>query len=227
MPRRARRRPPSLKRGLHVREPEQRFFIYCEGAGTEPAYFRAIDHHYDRVQLHVRGIGADPLTVAQRAINDPLRGTPWASASSFEEQDQVWAVFDRNSHLAFAPALSACRHAGVRTAHSDPCFELWLVLHLEHYDRPAASIDVQRRLRLLYPAYDHQRTPGPEFLHLLKGLECAESRAQHQLRRRLKEDRPCGNPSTTVGCLTRAIGNAQRRAAHPSYSARTPPNRVR
>lgn len=212
----ARKRAASLKRRRPVREPERRFYIYCEGTKTEPAYFRAIANRYDRVGLAVTGVGGIPETVAQRAISDARRGGGAANRrSSFEEQDQVWAVFDRNGHASFSQALTRCRQAGVHVAYSDPCFELWLALHLEDYDKPAASVHLQRRLQSLFPEYDHQRSPGPEFHDLLAGLECAQSRAMRQLRRRRGEDRPFGNPSTTVGCLTRAIRSAQEQTVHP------------
>ena len=154
------------------------------------------------------------MTVARRAITDMRQGGfPAAGGgSSFEERDQVWAVFDRNSHPTFEQAVAKCRQAGVRTACSNPCFELWLVLHLEEYDRPATSGEVQRRLHELFPAFHHKRSPGPEFYGLLTGLESAQIRARRQLGSRQAEDRPFGNPSTTVACLTAAIHKAQKDA---------------
>ena len=56
--------------------------------------------------------------------------------NSFEENDEVWAVFDRDEHPNFDQAIDRCRRAGVRVARSNPCFELWLILHEKDYDRP-------------------------------------------------------------------------------------------
>ena len=47
------KRATSLTRRRHFREPERRFHIYCEGAKTEPAYFKALQDEFDRVQLEI------------------------------------------------------------------------------------------------------------------------------------------------------------------------------
>lgn len=201
----------ALRRRRHVREPERRFHIYCEGAKTEPAYFKALNDHFDRVQLEVTPVGGDPQYVARKAIERLLRNRR-GRQSSFEEADQVWAVFDRDRHATYAAALDSCRRAGVRVASSDPCFELWLALHLEPYDKPATSAHIQRRLRDLFPTYDHDKMPGPDFGNLLVTLGEAEKHARQQLQSRHVENTPFGNPSTTVVCLIGAIREAQRQA---------------
>lgn len=208
-----RRRAASLGRRRHVREPERRFHIYCEGVSTEPAYFRAIEGTFGRVQLEVIPVGGDPWHVADRAVGR-YHENRHGRRSSFEKKDQVWAVFDRDSHKKFADALDRCRQVGVCVAASVPCFEVWLVLHLELYDRPADSRDVQRRLHELFPAYHHRRVPGPDFHDLLDTLEEAETRARQQLRSRREERKPFGNPSTAMVCLIGAIREAQRQATN-------------
>lgn len=120
--RRKQRRAASLKRRRHVREPERRFHIYCEGIKTEPAYFKALRSQFSRVQLEVIPVGGDPMHVARKAIEHRRRSRR-GRQSSFEETDQVWAVFDRDNHATHATALDACRRAGVHVASSDPCFD--------------------------------------------------------------------------------------------------------
>ena len=152
------KRATSLTRRRHFREPERRFHIYCEGAKTEPAYFKALQDEFDRVQLEINPVGGDPQRVADKAIEHQQKNRR-RRQSSFEESDQVWAVFDRDQHATYAAALDRCRTTGVRVASSDPCFELWLVLHFAMYDRPAASAEVQRQLHRLFPAYHHDKMP--------------------------------------------------------------------
>ena len=211
MERRKQQRAAALKRRRHVREPERRFHIYCEGTKTEPAYFEALQGEFDQVQLEVNPVGGEPQYVARKAI-EHHRKSRRGRRSSFEETDQVWAVFDRDKHTTFAAALNDCRTAGVRVASSNPCFELWLVLHFVPYDKPAASAHIQRQLRELFPAYNHEKTPGPNFRDLLETLEEAEKLARQQLRSRSDQGAPFGNPSTTIVCLIGAIREAQRQA---------------
>ena len=216
--RREQRRAASLKRRRHVREPERRFHIYCEGTKTEPAYFKALRSQFSRVQLEVIPVGGDPLHVARKAI-ERRRRSRRGRQSSFEETDQVWAVLDRDNHTTPAAALDACRRAGVPVASSDPCFELWLALHFEPYDKPAHSVQIQRRLHHLFPSYNHDKAPGPDFSDLLEGLEDTETHARRQLQLRRDQHTPFGNPSTTVVCLIGAIRKAQRQADGTGHDA--------
>ena len=82
----------------------------------------------------------------------------------------------------------------------------------EPYDRPAEASDVQARLHALYSAYDHEKSPGPDFSDLLATLAVAEQRASDQAQRRQEEGAPSGNPSTTVFQLLRAISVAHAEA---------------
>ena len=92
----------------------------------------------------VPGVGV-PMTVAEKAVEKAKslrRGR--GRKDSFEERDQVWAVFDRDEHPRFDEAVALCKDKGVGVARSDPCFELWLILHERDYDRPCGRHEVQR-----------------------------------------------------------------------------------
>ena len=175
--------------------------------------------------IEAKGVGGTPRTVAERAIkrakelgsNRTRRRPP---TSSYEEQDQVWVVFDRDNYEQFENVVDMCRSSRVGIARSNPCFEVWLVLHLADYDKPTDSRAIQAWLHQLFPTYDHDRSPGPDFERLLAGVQAAEQRAATQLRARETEQQPFGNPSTTVGSLTRTIRGAHEaaRRRHSSNS---------
>jgi len=128
------------RRSLINREVQQRdarlFLVVTEGARTEPDYFRALEDRrvlpVERVKLHlcppVDGASAPRhllgrAEAAQRAI------TPW------QPEDAVWLVFDVDRQSG-GDRLDQVR-ATVRDAHgrgwnaavSNPCFELWFLLH--------------------------------------------------------------------------------------------------
>ena len=220
MARRSNRRPRSLRRRRHVTEPQRRFLIYCEGTETEPSYFQAIRERYINTQIEPIGVGGVARTVAQQAITcaKDLRSQRRRRASrspSYQESDQVWAVFDHDEHPDIQDAMATCRDNSVEVADSNPCFELWLVLHIEDYDKPATPPDIQSHLHALYPEYHHQRLPGPGFSQLVAELDAAERRAARQLQFRQQEQNAGGNPSTTVGCLTQAIRIAHEASRRP------------
>ena len=207
----ARRRLPNLKRRRYRREPKRRFYVVCEGKNTEPTYFNALRATLANALIEVNtvaGVGV-PQTVASTAVAlaRDLGLNPESSKelSSFEEQDEVWAVFDRDDHPNFASAVSRCYHAGVGVGRSNPCFEIWLILHETDYDKPDDRKAVQSHLAKLRPEYDKKRGKVPDCADLVARVEAAEARAATQLKRRDDEGAPFGCPSTTVGRLTGAI----------------------
>ena len=208
-----------LKRRGPQREPRRRFVLFCEGAKTEPAYFAAIRRACSGAMVAVKivpGQGA-PMTVAEEATQEAKsRKRGRRKTDSFEEEDQIWAVFDRDAHPRFDDAVTLCERHGVKVGRSDPCFELWLILHQGDYDKPCDNRDAQKELARLRPEYDKDGAKTPDCDDLARHVEEAERRAEAQLRDREKEGAPYGNPSTTVGRLTRAIREAAERASPPA-----------
>ncbi|HVB67576.1 MAG TPA: RloB family protein, partial [Acetobacteraceae bacterium] len=127
---------------------------------------------------------------------------------SYEERDKIWAVFDRDQHLRYEEAIDLCRRHNVDVARSNPCFELWLILHETDYDKPDGGHAVQRHLRTLRPEYDPHGTKTVDCADLINRIAAAEQRSAAQLIRREQDGTPFGNPSTTVGNLIRAILDA-------------------
>ena len=214
----SRRGRTDLHRPRAGRDPIRKFFLFCEGKKTEPGYFLAVQsaHHSTLIEI-CSGVGV-PMTVAERAAacarKHGLAPRQRKQRDSFEEGDQVWAVFDRDNHPRFDEAVALCESNGVCVARSDPCFELWLILHERDYDRACTRRDVQRELASLRPEYDKGGAKTPDCADLVQRVEESERRAETQLQRRVEEGKPHGNPSTTVGQLTRAIREADA-AARP------------
>ena len=149
------------------------------------------------------------MTIAMEAVkfaqSQGLTKKSRRKKNSFEENDEVWAVFDRDEHPNFDDAVSLCQANNVGVARSNPCFELWLILHERDYDRPDHRKDVQKALKSLRPEYDNHGRKVPDCNDLVTRVKAAEERGKVLVERRQEEGIPYGNPSTTVGILTRAI----------------------
>ncbi|MFW9261930.1 RloB family protein [Nostoc sp. CALU 546] len=74
-------------RKVNTRDVKQRFLIVCEGAKTEPNYFRSFRVPKNVVEIDVQGLGENPSKLVQSA----------KELNKQEGYDQVWCVFDRDS----------------------------------------------------------------------------------------------------------------------------------
>jgi len=205
MSRRKNRSPPRLERRSASRSPKILISIICEGKVTEPEYFLSMARHCGaliEVNLIVeRGAGV-PTSVVNKAIE--LKSFHQGS-DSFEERDQIWAVFDRDEHPNISQAIARAEAAGVSVAYSNPCFELWLVLHYQDHDAPVGRREIQRTLRRLMPGYDPNQSKKAMFDQIRDLIASAEQRAERMEGRRETERNRRGNPSTTVYKLTSEI----------------------
>ena len=102
--RRGGRSVPDLKRRKAQLAPRRRFILFLEGGKTEPAYFDALQRACRGALIDIEshpGMGV-PYTIAEKAV-ERARKLGLAPRSrrrkdSFEDRDQVWAVFDRDEH---------------------------------------------------------------------------------------------------------------------------------
>lgn len=203
-----------LQRASAFREPKRKFILYAEGANTEPDYFRAVQKTFRGALVEIEIIPAAgvPLTIARKAaehrqlIARKKRRTD--KDASFSDEDEVWAIFDRDNHPKVSEALLLCQENNVGIAFSNPCFEVWLILHLVDYQRPDDRHEVQRKLASLVKDYNPNCRKTTNCSSLMDRLEIAEERAERQLKRREEEGDNGGAPSTTVFNLTRTIRRA-------------------
>lgn len=203
MSRRSRHLPPSLGRRAASRDPKIKITLVCEGRETEPQYFSELARHFGSllsINLVIeRGAGV-PLSILRKARE--LLGDP---ADDFGKSDQVWAVFDRDEHPRVSEAINSAQAAGISVAFSNPCFELWLVLHYRDFDAPTKGAQIQRLLKSLMPGYDPRGKKHVAFSDICDCVELAERRAESMETRREQERNSNGNPCSTVYKLSREI----------------------
>lgn len=199
----------SLFRTKNKRLPKQKFIVFCEGRNTEPQYIEALKSKLKGTIIDieiVKGAGA-PLTIADLAVDKirEIKRENKRSKQSFGQNDQVWVVFDRDDHPNVPQALQKCKSAGVGIAYSNPCFELWLILHRVDYDKSCNRHEIQKFLKKLCPEYDYNSGKSLDCFSLVEKVQDAEDRAEKQIKRRSQEGSVSGCPSTTVYNLTRML----------------------
>jgi RloB-like protein len=106
--------------------------VFVEGAVTEEQYLKHL-HRRNRLRVHVdvdefRG---DPLSLVRRAIDAKKREERAERRGRGRAHDEVWCVFDVDEHPDLKHAISLAREHGISLAISNPCLELWFLLHFQ------------------------------------------------------------------------------------------------
>jgi hypothetical protein len=121
--------------------------VFCEGSETEPAYLEALRREpviretaAVELRIEYQAAGSAPLTLVTLAAEARRR-----ALDAEEEIDEFWCVFDvewPRNHPNLSAARDLARRNGISLAVSNPCFELWLLLHFtdqrSFLDTPAA-----------------------------------------------------------------------------------------
>lgn len=209
MARRKLPRESRLRRAAPSRQPKKLIIVFCEGRNTEPEYLNAFarEHHSAVLEVKVVGVGADPKRVVEDALAEQKKLLKQAKRSRVEPGDSfsVWCVFDVDDHRRLDAALVQAHARGIKVGLSNPCFELWLYLHIGNQDGHIEGADLQRQLRDQLPGYDHVAGARVDYQSIKDGHDAAVGRARSLLRRRKEEGRPNGNPSTDVFLLLNEI----------------------
>ena len=143
------RKPRGAKRRHHrgLRDEKRVFRLHVEGKITEREYFQCIKSRDVHLSFP-RSAGLDPKSLVRNARDDMKKRRRRRSHGDF---DELWCVFDVDEHERLAEALTDARTSGLDVVVSNPCFELWLVLHVSDQNAFVSRSQIQRqweRLRL-------------------------------------------------------------------------------
>ena len=120
--------------------------VHSEGTVTEPSYLRHMTRGNRKVTLTFGRGGMGPLSLVDRARADIRERTRRNATLEF---DEIWVVFDIDQHPYVNQAREEARNSDVQTAISNPCFELWLLLHIEEHNRAIDRRAAQSRAKKL------------------------------------------------------------------------------
>lgn len=139
-----------LKRRVATRQPRKTLVVFCEGERTEPEYLEALKR-----QPSVRDLAAVDLRIetghgesAPRKLVALAVAERKRAIDEEAEVDEFWCVFDvewPRNHPGLAEAAKRADAEGVKLAVSNPCFELWLILHFQDH---ASWLDNNQARRL-------------------------------------------------------------------------------
>jgi hypothetical protein len=120
-----------LRRRKPFREPKPRILIVCEGTRTEPEYFTDLRNRERSLVELVIEAGGTPKTLVERAVALKKESKRQAKKDPNLGYEHVWCVFDVDEHPYVAEAQQQARDNKIDVAISNPCFELWALLHFQ------------------------------------------------------------------------------------------------
>jgi len=193
-----------LKRNKNTKSIRQSIILACEGTKTECLYFNDIflelknnhqiassslviaDHHH-----------TDPIGVLSDLLNHP----------NYQDFQYKWIVIDRDEERTnggghtldnFNTALSKAKSKGIKVAYSNPCFEIWYLLHFEYRN---TAIDRDELCNKLITEFGYQKNT----LFKQGCLSYAKDNANRLLENYIHNDPANNNPSTTVHKLVEEL----------------------
>ncbi len=196
--RRAGRRAP-------FRESRPRILVVCEGEYTEPEYLEGFRKscRNPRVQIEIAETHGVPRTLVVSAKKRKMDAEAEARREKDDNlrYDDVWCVFDVDDHPKISDAKQMARDNDIKLAISNPCFELWLLLHFRDNPGMQHRDQVRRLLKTYVPSYDKH----VEYATYSAGYQQAVTRAERLDQDAIQSDEPGRNPTTSVHRLTEII----------------------
>ncbi len=202
------RRSPRKGKSAPVSAKKQ-IYVSTEGQATEPDYVEYWHrNHRQHVVVVIDDFHGGPLQLVDRAIKrrqDDLREERRGRGRAF---DEYWCVFDRDEHKEFDAAVIRAVSSDIRVAHTNPCIELWFMLHFVDQTAFIHRHDAQQRSKELLGC--EKRLTHVALGQLETTFNSARTRAQALDRKHdLDGSAPRSNPSSTVWELIEAICHGQ------------------
>lgn len=120
--------------------------MFVEG-GTEEDYVVRLR---DSVIATVDGRRGTPQQLVDHAVAAKRADASDAARGRGRAYDEIWCMFDVDEHHEVARAIARATDNQIRVAVSNPCVELWFVLHFEdqtaHIERRVARRRARRLL---------------------------------------------------------------------------------
>ncbi|TCO90002.1 RloB-like protein [Bacteroides heparinolyticus] len=106
--------------------------IAAEGRNSENIYFEAMKTERCASDVHVEILHRDSNDSSPESVYKQIRG--FIAEYNIEDDDQLWVVVDRDkwkNKMLSSVAQHCAQNGNLHFCVSNPCFELWLLLHVE------------------------------------------------------------------------------------------------
>ena len=187
------------------RDPKPTILVVTEGEVTEPEYLQAFQNacRNPRVTIEVVEEHGVPKTLVKIAKQHKEEAKKKATKEEDENlaYDSVWCVFDIDMHPEIGEAKEMARDNGIDLAISNPCIELWLLLHFQ--ENPGAQFG--DKMRSLLAKHVQKYDKHVNYATYATGYQQAVTRAARMDQAAEEAGEPHRNPTTGMHRLTELI----------------------
>ena len=192
-------------RSRPTRSPRRRFLIVCEGEKSEPNYIIGVQRVLKNQLIDVIILDRSGATkyVVERAVAEKRKAKQNArrSTDKFELFDEIWCVFDVDSHERLEEAMKQAKDNEISVSLSNPCYELWVVLHHRDERKFVDRKILQSECKQEYQCKDKHIG----FEKLWPNYTVARDRARSLRKWQLENQRENQNPWTTFDLLVESL----------------------
>jgi RloB-like protein len=169
---------------------------------TETRYFEALGRTYRKT---VKVVVAKQVGVPHTLLSLAKREKVEREGDELAEHDQFWIVFDRDEHPKVQEVISEAAQSGIGVAFSNPCFEMWLILHFQDSTKHIERREAAKLLRKYMQNYEKEPDVVLLFDNDYALFPAAKDRAQKLLEQHQRDGKPLANPVSTVFGLVDCI----------------------
>ena len=181
------------------------FLVLVEGEVTEADYLLYWKRRLRlRVQVDVPDFHGTPLSLVEKAVELKAEEERMEKRGRGRMHDEYWCVFDIDTHPNVPEAIELARANGIALAISNPCIELWFLLHFTEHSAYIECADAARSVKAKTGAGKSISPDGLE--QLSERFETAKERARRLEAKHRGDGTPApGNPSSGAWRLIDAM----------------------
>lgn len=196
------RKPGRQKPSL---DPKLRILVVTEGEKTEKQYIEGFKRvcRNQLVSVEVANEHGVPMTLVRLAkqYKEDAERKAKRENEPYLAFDSVWCMFDIDDHPEVGSAQEMARDNEINLAISNPCIELWLLLHFRDNPGMQHRDTVHQLLKKHLPGYDKH----VNYDTYSSGYSEAVTRAERLDTAAKNDNEPGRNPSTGVYLLMELI----------------------
>ncbi|MGR9015162.1 MAG: RloB family protein [Gammaproteobacteria bacterium] len=217
----ARKQAKSTQRAQDTQSERETLVIACEDSVSAPLYFNAI---FDDLKRN-HAIAASSLVIAKHKHTDPDGVLDdLLDHLNYQDFDHQWIVIDRDEERtnggghtleSFNQAIARANDKKIKVAYSNPCLEIWYLLHFEFRN---TAIDRDELVKQLEHQYQYKKNE----LFILNqdqqriAIKNASNLIQSWVDTQGSTKPATDNPSTTVHDLVTLLNGFKKDPTHQS-----------